>query len=232
MRPTLRPVSQSRRLQERPDELGYDGRPGPLRDADVERHTAAHLGLEAALRQHGLAVEVLLEHVVRGHVGAVDQLGDLQSGDFEHVLGLAQRASRDVGHGDHLLAEGVDRDVDRAPGLDLDAALGQLVEDDAALVGRHEERVVDVDLQVAFLRLGKGRLEGHAGKVGHGAAGAVARADLHDEVCRDGQYEDDRRDHRQVEEQRPALLVVCGILHGSGVISVLSGRGRRQCPGR
>ena len=59
-------------------------------DAHVKRYAGAHLCLHARGLGDGFAVAVLLQYVVGSHVGAVDQFGDLQTGDFEHVLGLPQ----------------------------------------------------------------------------------------------------------------------------------------------
>ena len=56
----------------------------------------------------------------------------------------------DIRHGDHLLAERIDGDVDRTPGFHLDTPAGQLLEDDAALVGRDEQRIVDLQLEVVL----------------------------------------------------------------------------------
>ena len=203
--------------------------------AHVERHAGTHFGLHAGRGGHGFAFAVLLQHVVRGHVGAVDQFGDLQSGDFEHVLGLPQRTPGHVGHGDHLLTEGVDRDVDRASGFHFDAPFGQLVEDDAPFVGGDEQRVVDVQLQVVLAGDALSLVELNAREVGHGAPRAVACAQLHEDVRGDGHREDDRRDQREVPQQRMPPepgQVILGFLHRSQVISGPSGKGRRRCRGK
>lgn len=221
--------------QRQPHQPRHDRRAVALFDAHVERHAGTHFGLHAGRGGHGFAFAVLLQHVVRGHVGAVDQFGDLQSGDFEHVLGLPQRTPGHVGHGDHLLTEGVDRDVDRASGFHLDAPFGQLVEDDAPFVGGDEQRVVDVQLQVVLAGDALSLVELNAREVGHGAPRAVACAQLHEDVRGDGHREDDRRDQREVPQQRMPPepgQVILGFLHRSQVISGPSGKGRRRCRGK
>ena len=185
-------------LEREPDQTRYDRRAVAAFDTHIERHARAQFGLDLARRRYGAAVAVFVQYVVGRHVGAVDQLVDLQPRDLQHVLGLPQRTSRHVGHGHHLLAEGVDRDVDRAAGLDLHAPFGQLVEDDAPFVSRHEQRVVDVQLEVVLAGHALCLVELHARKVGHRAPCAVARADLHDDVGRDGHRQDDRPDQYEV----------------------------------
>ena len=205
-------------------------------DSHVERNPRPCFGLHAARGEHLLPVAVFGQHVVGGHVGAVDQTVDPEPGDFEHVLGLPERAARHVGYGHHLLPEGVDREVDRASGLDLDAPFGKLVEHDAAFVGRDEERVVDGEHEVAVVRLPLRFGQRHAREVGHGAAGAVARAGEHQHVGRDGQRDERERDEREVAGQRPAaecVPVSDGFLHGGcRVISGPCGRGRRRSADR
>ena len=222
-------------MQRQPHRLRHDGARVAALHAYVERDARAHLGLQAGRGGDLPAVVGLLEHVVGGDVGAVDELLDLQSGDLEHVLGLAQRAARHVGHLHHLLAEGVDRDVDRAPGLHLGASLGQLVEDDAAVVGRHEQRVVDVQLERALARDALRVVEADAREVGHGAPCAVARGHLHGQVRREGQPHEDRGDQREVPGQPVAAQappVGDDRFHCVGaffwVTSAPSGRGRRR----
>ena len=190
------------RLRERyAHDLRDDREAVPVAHADVERHAGADLGFEAARLRHGLLPAVLFEDVVGGQVGAVDQLVDLQPGHLEHVLGLPERPARHVGHADGLLPEGVDRDIDRAAGFDLDTPFGQLVEDDAPGVGRDEKRVVHMQLEVVRPGDAAGFVERRAREVGHDAACSVARAGLHDEVRGDGHREDDRGDERKVPEQ-------------------------------
>ena len=184
-----------------PDHLRDDREAVARLDSDIERHARAGFGLDLTLGPHGTVVAVLLEHVVRGNVGTVDETLDLQPGDLEHVLGLSQRTSGHVGHGNLLLAEGVDRDVDRASGLHLHAPFGQLVEHRASFVCRHEERVVDVQPQVVGAGDALRLAECDAREVGHGAPGAVTRPGLHDEMCDDGHREDDQNDQQQVPHQ-------------------------------
>ena len=107
----------------------------------------------------------------------------------------------DIRHGDHLLAERIDGDVDRAPGLHLDTPAGQLLEDDAALVGRNEQRIVDLQLEVVLAGQPLCVAQSDTREIGHRAPCVVARADLHDDVSDDGQADDDGRDEQKVVDQ-------------------------------
>ncbi len=209
----------------------HDRRAVAAFDAHVKRYAGAHLCLHARGLGDGFAVAVLLQYVVGSHVGAVDQFGDLQTGDFEHVLGLPQGTSGHIGHGDHLLAEGVDRDVDRASGFHFDAPFGQLVEDDAAFIGGDEQRVVDMQVQVVLAGDALGFVERHAREVGHGAPCAVARTQLHEDMRGNGHHKDDRSDQYEVPQQRALPepgQEIFGFLHKLQVISGPSGKGRRR----
>ena len=76
-----------------------------------------------------------------------------------------------------------------------------MVEDDSALVGGDEERVVDMEFEVVLAGETLCVGEGHSGEVGDGAPCAVAGSDLHEQVCGDGHHEDDRGDEEDVPEE-------------------------------
>lgn len=118
------------------------------------------------------------------------------------------------------------------PGLTSTPPLGKLVEDDAPLVGGHEQRIVDLQLEVVAAGQALRFEQLDAREIGHRAARTVARADLHDDMGDDGHGEDDGRDEQQIVGQRKVALETAaersGILHGFGTISGPSCKGRPQ----
>ena len=195
------PQPALRLAQGRSDHLGHDRGAVAALHADVERHARTGLGLHAAVGIDRLVLVALLQHVVRRHVGPVDQSVDLQTGYFEHVLRLTQRPAGYVGQVDHLLREGVDRHVDLAARLYLDPRFGELIEHDAPLVGGYVKRVVHHQLQVAVAGRTFGLVERNARQLGHRAPGSVARGDLHEQVGRHRHRQQDQGDQHQIVER-------------------------------
>lgn len=114
--------------QRHADHLRHDDDRIALGHAHIERHPRTHLDLPLRPGLDRTAVDALFEHVVGRHIGLINEPVDLQSGDFEHILGLPERTPRHVGNLDLLLRERVDRHIDRAAALDLRPFVRQLVE--------------------------------------------------------------------------------------------------------
>ena len=71
-------------------------------------------------------------------------------------------------------------------------------EDDAALVGRHEQRVVDVQFEVVLCGQLFGFREEDTRKIGYRASCAVARGYLHHKVSHEGQGQHNGDDEKEV----------------------------------
>ena len=132
------------------DHFRNAGQGGGVVHADDEGDAGAEFGFGAGPLGDGAAFVLLVEDVVGGHVGPVNEFLDFESFGFEHVFSLTQRVAGDVGDDVGTGPGGIDSQKDATPGFDAHAGFGTLVEDGAGFLFGHVQGVDHFEPQFAF----------------------------------------------------------------------------------